>query len=336
MIRAILRKNIFALVLVALLVTLPVISALLLSDLRNYITLIGFNILMYTAMGSAWNIIGGFGRQISWAHASFFAVGAYISMILLLRYGVSPWLGMLAGALIAGVLAFIMGFASFKLHGVFFSLATIACGQIVYRLLLYFADFTGGASGIVMRKIESDDFFMIQFMNGDAYYYLMLVLAVLVVALCVWIERSRLGYYLKALREDEVAAQSLGLKPYKIKLLAFIISAMIMAVIGTIYALKFKYIDPESVASHDLAIRIGMTVIIGGIGTIWGPVLGALISVPLLELTNAFFGNVLNGGLSLALYGGVLVAMVIFLPGGVVSIRNRLNRFRLVGRGQKL
>ena len=334
--RFMIRKNIFAFVLIAFFIALPMLSTLLLSNVRNYITLIGFNILMYMAMGSAWNIIGGFGRQISWAHASFFAVGAYVSMIMLLRSGISPWLSMLVGALIAGILAFFMGFASFRFHGVFFSLATIAFGQIIYRLLLYFTDFTGGASGLVMRKIESDNFFMMQFMNGDTYYYLMLVFTILIVLLCIWIERSRLGYYLKAIREDETACQSLGLKPYKVKLMAFIISAMIMSIIGTLYTVKFKYIDPESVSSQDLAIRIGMTVIIGGIGTIWGPLLGSLISVPLLELTNAFFGNVLNGGLSLALYGGVLVVMVIFLPGGVISLRDSSKHLRRVARGQRI
>ena len=306
--------------LLILLFLCPLVMEHLMGNMGNYVLLITFNVIMYGAMGSAWNIIGGFARQISWAHAAFFAIGAYSAMIPLVRWEISPLFGAAVGVLIAVAAAFAIGFPAFRLKGVFFSLCTLACGQIVYRLLLHFTGFTGGASGLVMKRIEVDAPGMLLFTNPDAYYYLMLVLAALIVTACILIEKSRFGYYLKAIREDEVAAESLGMNTNRIKLGAFMLSAALMALIGVIYALRFKYLDPESVSSHDLAIRIGMTVIVGGIGTVWGPIFGALITVPLLELTNAYFGNMLNGGLSQLLYGLILVLMVIFMPNGVISI----------------
>ena len=309
------------LILFAVLLLCPLVMERFMGNMGNYILLIAFNVIMYAAMGSAWNIIGGFARQISWAHASFFAIGAYSAMIPLVRWEISPFFGMLVGVVIAVAAAFAIGFPAFRLKGVFFSLCTLACGQIVYRLLLHSTGFTGGASGLVMRRIEADAPGMLLFTNPDIYYYLMLALAGLIVAICITIEKSRFGYYLKAIREDEVAAESLGMNTNRIKLWAFMLSAALMALIGVIYALRFKYLDPESVSSHDLAIRIGMTVIVGGIGTVWGPIIGAIITVPLLELTNAYFGNMLNGGLSQLLYGLILVLMVIFMPEGVISIR---------------
>lgn len=290
----------------------------------NYLTLVAFYILMYAAMGSAWNIIGGFGRQISWAHAGFFAIGAYSTMIPLLKWEISPWFGMLIGIALSMAAAFLIGFPSFRLRGVYFSLCTLACGQIINRLLLHYTDFTGGASGLVMKKIKENNFAMMLFTDTDVYYYFMLAIAVIILIICVMVEKSRLGYYLKAIREDETAAETLGIRPNRVKLTAFILSAALMSVIGAFFALRVRYIDPESVSSHDLAIRIGMTVIIGGIGTIWGPIIGAILTVPLLEATSAWFGNMLNGGLSFFLYGLILVLMVIFLPEGVISLKDKL------------
>jgi len=325
------KSTVIVLVLLVLFFLFPLMSKQLFGNTGNYMLLIAFNIIMYTAMGSTWNIIGGFGRQISWSHAAFFAIGAYSAMIPLVRWNISPIVGILAGMVVAMAAAFLIGFPAFRLKGVFFSLCTLACGQIVYRLLLHFTGFTGGASGLVMKKINSDRALMLLFKNNNVYYYMMLLLAVLVVAVCIIIEKSRLGYYLKAIREDEVAAESLGMRPNQVKLCAFMISAVLMAVIGAIYALRFKYLDPESVASHDLAIRIGMTVIVGGIGTVWGPLIGAIITVPLLELTNAYFGNMLNGGLSQLLYGLILIIMVIFMPDGVISIKSLWQNHKVKG-----
>lgn len=144
------KSTIMILVLLVLFFLFPLTSKQLFGNTGNYILLIAFNIVMYTAMGSAWNIIGGFGRQISWSHAAFFAIGAYSAMIPLVRWNISPLVGILAGMLVAMAAAFLIGFPAFRLKGVFFSLCTLACGQIVYRLLLHFTGFTGGASGLVL------------------------------------------------------------------------------------------------------------------------------------------------------------------------------------------
>lgn len=315
--------------LIIFLLIFPTVASLVFPNVNNYVVLLMFNIIMYSTMGTAWYIIGGLARQISWAHAAFFAVGAYSTMIAYQRFGLTPWLGIVAGMGIAALLALIIGFASFKLHGVFFSLSTIAFGQIFYRFLHLFGEYTGGASGLIMRKSTESSFINLQFAKNDSYYYLLLAVFVITYIICKLVENSRIGYCLKAIKENEIAAESLGIKPYEIKLKAFIISAVLTSIVGSIFAVRFKFIDPASVASHDLAIRIGMTVIVGGLASTEGPIIGAFIMVPLLELTNAFFGNVLNGGLSQTLYGVVLVLIVIFMPNGVLSlIKSKTKRLK--------
>jgi branched-chain amino acid transport system permease protein len=330
MIRKMNKTMLYGLLMIVIFVLLPIIIRGIMGRAGNYLILVSFYILMYAAMGSAWNIIGGFGRQISWAHAGFFAIGAYSTIIPLLKWEISPWIGMLIGIVLSTITAFIIGYPSFRLRGVYFSLCTLAFGQIINRLLLHFTSFTGGASGLVMKNIKEDNVAMMLFTNTDIYYYCMLSITVVIFLICAAVEKSRLGYYLKAIREDETAAETIGIRPNRVKLSAFILSAALMSVIGVFYAMRIRYIDPESVSSHDLAIRIGMTVIIGGIGTLWGPIIGAVITVPLLEVTSAYFGSMLNGGLSFFLYGLILVATVIFLPEGVISLKDK--RRKVIGR----
>ena len=275
-------------------------------------------VFIFAAMGCAWNIIGGFGRQISWAHASFFAIGAYTGMLAFKYLNWLPWFSLPLGMLLAAGAAVIMGFPSFRLRGTYFSLATIACGQIVRELLIYFGDFTGGNNGVMIPKKYSGLAYL-RWRDEVPYYYVFLILLAVVVGVAYIVNKSRLGYYLKAIREDQDAAESLGIRSSRVKIQSFIIFAMLMAAIGCFYAFKMAYIDPTMVGSFDLAIKIGVVAIVGGIGSVWGPIIGAAIIVPTMEMCNAFLPAEL-GGISLAIYGLILMLIVIFRPEGIWSI----------------
>ena len=286
----------------------------------DYLIRVMIEVFFFAALGTAWNILGGFGRQISWASASFFSVGAYTSMLMFLKLGgITPWVSIFIGMFLSAVLAIIIGLPCFRLRGVFFAIATIASAAIVRQLLLYFKEFTGGAMGLAFKIRTGNSLLNLSFVSERAYYYVAFVWMLVTVLITIFINSSRLGYFLKAIREDEDAAQSLGIRAGRMKLAAFIISAMMLSATGTLYAFKVGYIDPFMVASHDMSIRIGITAIMGGMGTIWGPAVGAFLSVPMLELSNKYLSNLGHGGAGFAMYGLVIVLIVLFRPNGIIS-----------------
>jgi branched-chain amino acid transport system permease protein len=275
----------------------------------------------YAALGAAWNILGGFGRQISWCSASFFTIGAYTTMLFFIKGGgISPWLTIWIGMAIAGVLAVIIGLPSFRLHGVFFSIATISFASIIRQLIYVFTPLTGGSQGLKFNIRSENNFWELSLLSESSWYYVAFFLMLIMVGVTVLVNRSKIGYYLKAIREDEDAATSLGIRAHRLKLLAFIISAMMIAAVGTFYGFKFSYIDPTSVASHDMSIRIGVTAIIGGIGSVWGPVVGAIIVVPGIEIANYYLSTLGHGGGGLALYGLAMILVTLLKPNGLISI----------------
>jgi len=287
----------------------------------QYVIRVLMEVFFFAAMGNAWNIIGGFGRQTSWASSTFFAVGAYTSIILYTRCGeVSPWISVGLGMLLAALLAIIIGLPCFRLRGVFFSIATIACATIFRQFLIYFEKFTGGSLGIAFKIRKGNSLWKLHFASDIPFYYISLAWMLVTVIIVIYIERHKLGYYLRAICEDQDAAESLGIKSSQVKLQAFIISSMMLAFTGVLYVFKTGFVDPNTVASHDMAIRIGLVAILGGMGTKWGPTLGALISVPLLELSNAYLQHLGGGGAGWALYGLLIVIMVLFRPNGVISL----------------
>jgi branched-chain amino acid transport system permease protein len=272
-------------------------------------------------MGNAWNIIGGYGRQTSWASATFFSVGAYTSIILFTRYGgVSPWISVLIGMGLATLLAVVVGLPCFRLRGVFFSIATIACTTIFRQLLIYFENFTGGSLGLAFKIRTGNSLLNLYFTRDTPYYFVAFVWMLITVGIVLYVENHKLGYYLRAVCEDQDAAESLGIKSSRVKLQAFILSCIMLAFTGTLYVFKTGFADPNTLASHDMSIRIGIVAILGGMGTIWGPTVGALISVPLLELSNAYLQSLGGGGAGWALYGLLIVLMVLFRPSGIISI----------------
>lgn len=310
----IIKKHPIALLFIAICIIFPMVST------NQYFVRVLMEVFFFAAMGNAWNIIGGFGRQTSWASSIFFAVGAYTSILLFTRYGgVSPWISVIIGMAIAVVLAIVVGLPCFRLRGVFFSIATIASATIFRQLLIYFEKFTGGSLGLTFKIRHGSSLWNLHFDSEMPFYYIALIWMLVTVGIVVYVERNKLGYFLKAICEDQDAAESLGIKASRVKLQAFIISSMMLSFTGTLYVFKTGFADPNTLASHDMAIRIGIVAILGGMGYIWGPTLGALISVPLLELSNAYLQNFGGGVAGWALYGLLIVLIVLFRPNGVIS-----------------
>ncbi len=278
-------------------------------------------ILMYAFLGQAWNIIGGYTGQWSLSQAAFFGIGAYVSTLLLLGVGISPWVGMLAGAALTTVIALLIGYPCFRLRGHFFAMATITFGEIV-RLVTLGLPWSGGSQGLVIPidRIPSLLYFMWQ--DKLPYYYIMLAFAVGAHMLVWQIERSRIGLYLPAIKQDEEGAQSRGVPTTRYKLFSIGLSAFLTAMAGTFYAQYNLYIDPQFVMPTILSVKIMLIPILGGVGTVWGPAIGAAILIPLSEYSRVLFAGG-GRGLDLVIYGLLIVGLSLFRPGGVLSLVGR-------------
>lgn len=297
-------------VFVLLLISLPLLFPL--ESFIYYMNLIFF----FTALTAAWNLISGFGGQLSLGHSAFFAVGAYTSTLLYVNYGLTPWFGMILGGFAVLPAAFAIGYPTFRLRGAYFVLATLALAEVIRRLLVYFKGVTKGSVGITLPFIGDPR--VLQFRSPKGYYYLFLSLALLVILVGWKIRWSKMGYYLFAIREDEDAAEALGVNPKKYKLIALLISAFFTALIGAIYAQWACYIDPDAVCSIELSIQIALAGILGGMGSVWGPLAGATIFVLSQVLGLTFFEGVVGG--VYMLHGSLLVVVILLLPQGVIGL----------------
>jgi len=236
-------------------------------------------VLLYAALGSAWNILGGFAGQLSLGHAAFFGIGAYTAAVIASKTSLSPWWAMVAGPILVLPIALLVGWICFRLRGPYFTLATIAVGEVMRLVALNWSDMTGGAVGVVIRP---------SIFSGTSkvpYYYIVLIIAGVTIALCHGISRRKLGYYLMAIREDEETAESIGIDSTRYKLIALAISASLTAIAGAFYANYFLFVDPTIVLPLALSVEIVLMAIVGGLGTVAGPVLGAV----LLKLSSEVF-----------------------------------------------
>lgn len=284
-------------------------------------------IFLYGSLAVAWNILAGYCGQISLGHAVFFGLGAYTSTLLVARAGISPWLGMIAGAVLAVIVSQVVGFPVFRLRGHYFAIATIAVGEIVQTLFLNW-DWANGARGVFVPIKRPDSFVNFQFNEAKAvYYYIALGLLLLGLAVTRWLERSRRGYYFRAIREDQEAAASLGVAVASEKHRAIAVSAALTALGGTFYAQYLLFIDPETVFPLSLSILICLIAVLGGVGTLWGPVLGAAVLVPVSEYTRVWLGGT-GKALDLIIYGALIVIVAVAQPSGLVGLTRRLARSR--------
>lgn len=296
----------------------------------QYIMHIAILILYYSLVSQAWNILSGYSGQFSFGHAAFFGTGAYTSSILLTKYAVTPWIGMLIGAAIACIIGLFIGFLSFryKLRGAYFALGTLAFAEIL-RIIVQNTEFFNKTLGVLITI--NPDPLMFQFASRTGYYYTILVFTILATIIVYFISKSRLGYNLVAIRENEEAAQSLGVNTFKNKMTAITLSSAITAIGGTFYAQYFLYIEPPTTFGNDVSIDILLPAIVGGMGTVFGPFIGALVIVPLGELTAHFFGGF--AGAHLMAYGIILVVVILYLPGGIVGWYQDRVKKRKVKRG---
>ncbi|HEY3364963.1 MAG TPA: branched-chain amino acid ABC transporter permease [Symbiobacteriaceae bacterium] len=275
-------------------------------------------IFLFSALGIAWNFIGGYAAQLSLGHAVFLSLGAYTTIILYTRYHISPIFGMFVGAAVAMVAALIIGYPCFRLRGPYFTLSTIAFGEILRILLLHYVNFTGGANGLLI-PYKGQSAWNLQFDSKAAYYYIVLFMLIAVYMFGKLITGSRIGMYLQAIRDDQDAAESLGVKTHNVKLVALLISAGITGIMGAMYACVIGFVDPGSVGSITMSIQIALVAIVGGVGTLAGPIVGAAVVTGLTEATNSFFGAA-RTGTSMTLYGALLMIIVLTRPAGLISL----------------
>jgi len=274
---------------------------------------------LYAYLTTSWNLVGGFAGVLPLGHAAFVGIGAYSSTILYLQYGISPWLGMIVGGVLAAIVGIIIGLPTFKMRGAYFALATIAFGEGI-RVMVENIDYLGpfnlnGPRGLQIppRNVGLTN---LMFTNKEPYYYIILLMLVAVLALTYFISRSKLGYYLNAGGEEPEAAMSLGVNVARCKLIAMAMSSFLTALAGTFYAQFTLFIHPKSVISLDLSFEIAFIALIGGRGSIAGPVLGALLLRPVSDFSRIYFGATLPG-LHLIIFGTVLVLVMIFQPRGL-------------------
>jgi branched-chain amino acid transport system permease protein len=282
-------------------------------------------ILMYAYLATAWNILGGFAGQHSLGHSIFLGAGAYASTILFVTWRISPWLGMWAGAVVAALLGWFIGYLCFRygLRGPYFALVTIALAEALLYLVTNIRAL-GGARGLEIPWIGNSLAWM-QFSSKAGYYYMALGLAVAGIVLSSWLNRRRFGYYLVAVRENEDAAQALGVNLLGMKVRAAVLSAALTAIGGTLYAQYFTYINPRSVFGEMPSVQILLFAIIGGLGTVWGPAVGALVLVPVAEFIRAKLGGSFAGA-PLLLYGAILMVVMLFMPKGIVGLADSLRQ----------
>lgn len=315
---------------VALLAALPLAVPLLvgtgLAAGANLLVNLMVFALIITLAAQGWNIAGGYGGQFSFGHAAFFGTGAYAQAILQTRFGVNPWAALPLAIAAGGLAGFVIGYLAFRarLRGSYFALVTLAFAE-VFRILANAAPITGGAAGILLPlDVRIGNF---QFAAREGFFYLALALVALVLVINRAMELSRFGAYLVAVRENEDAARALGVDTLKVKLQAITLSAAITAVAGALYTQKFLYIDANIAYGSWISVEALLAPIIGGIGTLFGPLFGTLTLLGLGELAkigiHALFGSAVPG-VDLVVYGALLIAAIAFAPQGVTGLARRL------------
>jgi branched-chain amino acid transport system permease protein len=277
---------------------------------------------LWGGLGLAWNIAGGYTGLISFGHAAFFGIGAYTSTVLLLRFGISPWIGLAAGALMAASAGALLTTVCARLRGPFFILSTLAIGEVTRITALNAHSLTGGAEGLEIAPLESVANMV--FVGKAPYLALTLVYILTLYALSVWIEQSRYGFYLFATRDDEDAAAAIGVNPIAMRISAMALSAALTAIGGTLFAQYFLYLDPTHIISPDISFEFALICAVGGLGTASGPIFGALTIVPASELLRSSLSQS-SSGLHLVIYGIIVTVVVLYFPTGISGGISRIS-----------
>jgi branched-chain amino acid transport system permease protein len=273
-------------------------------------------VLMAAQLGVSWNILGGYAGQVSLGHAAFFGIGAYTSTLLLMKFGVTPWVGIPVGGALAAALSLAFGWSCFRLKGHYFAMATIAVAELVQ---IFFNEWEyGGAAVGLNLPMDRSGWAWLNFASKLPYYWLALGLLAISLGVNWGIERSRLGYYLRAIKDEPDAARSIGVPIARYKQYALCISAFLTALGGSLYAQKELYIDPPSVLSTALSIKMALVAILGGVGTLLGPVVGSVVLTSIEEFTRILFGGS-GRGTDTIIYAGLIIVIAVFYPSGIVG-----------------
>ncbi len=311
-----------ALVLAAVLAAAVAALPLVVTDV--YVQNILILTLMYAALAQSWNILGGYCGQISLGHALYFGLGAYTTALLYTKLAVLPWFGMLGGGVVSALIALALGYPCFRLRGHYFVIATIVIAETAYLLFLNW-DWAGAALGIDM-PVRFDSWAAFQFRRSKLpFFYFALGLAC-VTWLVTWaFENSKWGYWWRAVKDNPDAAESLGVVVFHSKMAAAAVSAFFTAIGGGFYCRFVSYIDPNSVMSFEFSLLMALPAVLGGIGTLWGPALGAAILIPVTELTRSYVGGS-GKGIDLILYGALVMIVALARPDGLIGLFGRRRR----------
>ena len=284
-------------------------------------------IFMHAVMAQSWNVIAGFSGQISLGHGAFFGIGAYATSFLYVQYGISPWISIFLGMIVSGIAAILIGIPMLRLSGHYFAIATLLIG-ISFQIIFQRWEWVCAASGVWVPMTSGYSWLALQFHSSKMpYYYIFLVFFIITFFLVWLLSRSKLGYRLRAVRDDPQAALSLCINVSNYKIIAYVISAMIMAPMGSLFAQYILIIDPDRVFNIEISIIVLLITVLGGIGNVWGPIMGAAILIPISEYSRIYLGGT-GGAVDLILYGLILMLICIFRPEGLISFfpKNILER----------
>ncbi len=291
-------------------------------------------VLLYAYLTTSWNLVGGFAGVLPLGHTLFAGIGAYTSTLLFIELGLTPWIGMFVGAFLAMIAGFLIGLPTLKLRGAYFALSSIAFLEgfrvVTENTKVLFGVKINGPQGLLL-PLKGNSLYYFQFDNKMWYYYVILIMTAIVLYITYKVSVSRLGYYLMAGGEDKEAAEALGVNVFRCKMIAMMMSTFLTALGGTFYAQLVRYIYPRGIMNLEFAFEIAFIAIVGGRGTIAGPILGSFLLVPVAELTRIYLGGSYLG-IHLVMYGLVLMLVMIFQPRGITEpltkiYNNILDRF---------
>ena len=291
-------------------------------------------VLLYAYLTTSWNLVGGFAGVLPLGHTLFAGIGAYTSTLLFIELGLTPWIGMFVGAFLAMIAGFLIGLPTLKLRGAYFALSSIAFLEgfrvVTENTKVLFGVKINGPQGLLL-PLKGNSLYYFQFDNKMWYYYVILIMTAIVLYITYKVSVSRLGYYLMAGGEDKEAAEALGVNVFRCKMIAMMMSTFLTALGGTFYAQLVRYIYPRGIMNLEFAFEIAFIAIVGGRGTIAGPILGSFLLVPVAELTRIYLGGSYLG-IHLVVYGIVLMLVMIFEPRGITEpltkvYNNILDRF---------
>ena len=284
-------------------------------------------VFMYAMLGVAWNIMGGYAGMFSFGQAAFFGIGAYTSSFLLMTFHVNPWIGLIAGGVVAALVAAAIGYPCSNLRGHYFAIASIAFAEIVR---VHFNNWTlmNAAEGMSLPMLD-ESFINFMFHNSKVpYYYIMLAFLIIALVVCYFVATSKMGYYFRAIRESHDVAEVLGVNVVRYRLIAIMISAFLSAMAGTFYAQYVLYIDPESVMLLAISVQIVLLSMLGGAGSVMGPVIGAAVLIPIAEVTRVWLGH-RGTGVDMLIYGFLITIISVYQPQGVWGLLSRIgNRIK--------